>query len=92
MKPFRIHKTCCKVLLSFDGQKSLQLGDVASRVGKGKSTVCRHLKRLAAHDLVQRVKLTNRRDSLVFYVSPKGRHLVNVWTDKAGVRTACGQN
>lgn len=79
IKPVVFSAACRRVVKAFDGQKSLRLGEIAQRVDRSRGAVCRSLKKLSKYEIVQRVKLTNSRASLVFFLSPKGCDLKKLW-------------
>lgn len=79
MKTITYRATARKTLLAFDWHKSASLGDLAQRVRKSKSAVCRALKKLVQVGHVERRQLTQSRRGLVFVRSDDGNALVCAW-------------
>lgn len=81
MKRITYRATARKTLMAFDGGKSARMADLAAKVERSKSCLCRTLKKLVQVGHVQRVKLDRH---LVFCRTPHGEALVNAWLNCGG--------
>ena len=78
-KPLTYRATTRKTLLAFEGRKCAQLSDLARKVKRSKSAICRALKKLEQGGHVQRLRLDRRSSSLVFTRTKEGQRLVCAW-------------